>query len=255
LDVAHGGTGTSTLGNFVDLTSDQTITGNKTFTGNTKVGTLSATTVDVNGSFTAGATTLTSATITGISSITTLTGSKLVLADENNTLRSLDILDEEHGGTGSKVKNFVDLTTDQIVDGNKSFTGNTKVGNLTTTFDASIGRDLIVNGKTTLGTTTVTSINKVSFIAPLNGATLNIADGKTLNVSNDATISGSNSGDQSISITGDINANASTGILNATIGAGKVVNNHLANATITGAKIAANTVGTTNIANLAVSAA
>ena len=33
LDVAHGGTGTSTLGNFVDLTSDQTITGNKTFTG------------------------------------------------------------------------------------------------------------------------------------------------------------------------------------------------------------------------------
>jgi hypothetical protein len=59
LDVAHGGTGTSTLGNFVDLTSDQTITGNKTFTGNTKVGTLSATTVDVNGNLTvAGATTL-----------------------------------------------------------------------------------------------------------------------------------------------------------------------------------------------------
>jgi hypothetical protein len=238
--------------------------------GNTKTGSLSSTitnageltagtsilgTTTVNGALSAGETTVTNATISGISSITSLTGSKIVLVDVNNTLRTLDILDEEHGGTGSKGKNFVDLTTDQIVSGNKSFSGNIIAGTLSTTTDVNVGRDLKVNGKTSLGETTVTSINKVAFVAPLNSATLNIADGKTLNVSNDATVSGSNSGDQSISITGDITAAASTGILNAAIGAGKVLATHLANNAVTVNKIASSAVTNPKIAASAVTGA
>ena len=154
-------TNTNVIGNTTtgSLSSTTTNAGELT-AGNTRLGE-----TNINGTLSAGATTLTTATITGIATNTNLLNSKLVLADNNNTLTTLNILDEEHGGTGSRIKNFVDLTTDQTVDGEKSFTGKIKAGTLSVTTDASVDRDFKVLGKTSLGATTATSINNVNIIS------------------------------------------------------------------------------------------
>jgi hypothetical protein len=70
----------------------------------------------------------------------------------------------------------------------------------------------------------------------LNG--LLIVNGKTVEVTNNTSISGSNAGDQSISIAGgEITANASTGVLSATINNGAITTNKLSNANVTYEKI------------------
>ena len=80
---------------FVDLSSSQTITGDKTFSGTVTVGTL-------NGILKGSAGVIGTGTVDLISDIS-------------------GILPVANGGTGSATKNFVDLTTDQSIAGDKSF--------------------------------------------------------------------------------------------------------------------------------------
>jgi hypothetical protein len=63
------------------------------------------------------------------SPIAGITDNGLVTTIGNNgTLSIIPILDVLNGGTGSSTQNFVDLTTDQTVDGTKSFEGKVIVG-------------------------------------------------------------------------------------------------------------------------------
>ena len=103
VQIANGGTGSSTQ-NFVDLTTNQTVGGTKTFTN-----------ALVAGTFTGSGAGLTNLNATNITSGTL-----------NNA--RLGILPFANGGTGSATQNFVDLTTAQTIGGNKTFS-NTLSGN------------------------------------------------------------------------------------------------------------------------------
>jgi hypothetical protein len=116
LGLTNGGTGSSTQ-NFVDLTTNQSIGGNKTFTGN----------VTCNNTIT-GNVSGTASNVTGIVGLT-------------------------NGGTGSSTKNFVDLSTDQSIGGNKTFSGintfsNTINGNISGTSANVTGTVAVANGGT-----------------------------------------------------------------------------------------------------------
>ena len=92
-------------------------------------------------------------------------------------------------------------------------------GTISSTGNTSVGGDLTIAGSTTLnGSLTV--------------------NGKIVEVTNNTSISGSNTGDQSISIAGgEITANASTGVLSATINNGAITTSKLSNANVTYEKI------------------
>lgn len=133
------------------------------------------------------------------------------------------VLPIANGGTGSAIKNFVDLTSDQTIDGIKTFnsnivgsiTGNaatvtngiyttSKINALAATTSAELAA--VISDETgtgalafstspsfvtpTLGAATATSINKLTITAPATSATLTIADGKTLTTNNSIALSG-----------------------------------------------------------------
>ena len=143
LDVAHGGTGTSTLGNFVDLTSAQTITGNKTFTGNTVVGTLSSTTVDVSGNLAVnGNTSLRNTGVNGDLSVTgnTNTGSLSSTTTDAGTLTAgstklgATSITADLGVTGTVAANTLTATATNagtLAAGNTNITGTLNAGTTT----------------------------------------------------------------------------------------------------------------------------
>jgi Repeat of unknown function (DUF5907) len=119
-----------------------------------------------------------------------------------------------------------DVATDKVL-GNFSGTTGT-IQEIATTGSGNVVRatsPILVTP--TLGTATVTSVNKVAITTPTNSATLTIADGKTLTASDDATVSGTNTGDQTITLTGDVTGTG-TGSFSTTIGTGKVTNSMLA---------------------------
>ena len=116
LPIANGGTGSNTK-NFVDLTSDQTIAGIKTFNNNLIVGgnliaTGAATLSDnlsvsgvanfANNAIVAGTLSVTGVTTFGAQPIvSSLTASKPVFTDANNGLTSSGVLGIDQGGTGA----------------------------------------------------------------------------------------------------------------------------------------------------------
>jgi hypothetical protein len=119
-----------------------------------------------------------------------------------------------------------DVATDKVL-GNFSGTTGT-IQEIATTGSGNVVRatsPILVTP--TLGTATVTSVNKVAITTPTNSANLTIADGKTLTASDDATVSGTNTGDQTITLTGDVTGTG-TGSFSTTIGTGKVTNSMLA---------------------------
>jgi hypothetical protein len=119
-----------------------------------------------------------------------------------------------------------DVATDKVL-GNFSGTTGT-IQEIATTGSGNVVRatsPILVTP--TLGTATVTSVNKVAITTPTNSATLTIADGKILTASDDATVSGTNTGDQTITLTGDVTGTG-TGSFSTTIGTGKVTNSMLA---------------------------
>lgn len=138
LPVANGGTG-STTRNFVDLTSNETVAGIKTFSSNI-VGSITgnASTVTTNANLTGD--------VTSIGNATTYSGTVPV----------------NKGGTGSTTQNFVDLTTNQTIAGTKtlssdaiingvtigigtgSVNSNTLVGNNSLTANTSGGNNTVV---------------------------------------------------------------------------------------------------------------
>ncbi len=153
--IANGGTGSATQ-NFVDLTTAQTVAGNKSLSGNTSVGG----TLDVTGVTTLTAapvlssTTASQALFTNVSKnvvSNAVTGTGNVVMSTSPTLVSpalgtpssgvatnlsglplttgvTGILPVANGGTGSATQNFVDLSTTQTASGNKTFSGNTSLG-------------------------------------------------------------------------------------------------------------------------------
>lgn len=102
LGISGGGTGSATQ-NFVDLTTAQTVAGNKTFSGTT---TLSSLTGPLKGS-------------SGVVSASAI----------NLTSEVTGTLPVANGGTGSATQNFVDLSTTQSsIGGSKGFTNPIGVG-------------------------------------------------------------------------------------------------------------------------------
>lgn len=133
------------------------------------------------------------------------------------------VLPITNGGTGSSTQNFVDLSTNQSIDGIKTFTstitgnisGNagtvtngvyttSKLNALAVTTSAELagiisdetgtGALTFANSPTfitpTLGVASATSINKLNISTPATAATLTIADGKTFTANNTITFSG-----------------------------------------------------------------
>jgi len=151
---------------------------------------------------------------------------------------SASVLPVANGGTGSSTQNFVDLTTDQTVAGNKNLSGNTTVGGtLEVTGVATLtaapvlssatasqalftdaSKNVVSNPTTgtgnvvmstsptlvtpTLGVASATSINGLTPTSAATGFTIEGGTtSKTLTVSDNATVSGTNTGDQ-INVTG-----------------------------------------------------
>jgi hypothetical protein len=124
--VANGGTGSATQ-NFVDLTTDQTIAGIKTFsspiagsvTGNaTNVTGVVAVANGGTGSATQNFVDLTTdQTVAGIKTFS----SPIAGSVTGNATNVTGVVAVANGGTGSATQNFVDLTTDQTVAGIKTF--------------------------------------------------------------------------------------------------------------------------------------
>ena len=192
LSVAKGGTGSATQ-NFMDLTTAQTIGGAKTLSGDLAIGasklTVEATTGNtiIAGTLTAGGilypnTTGTSGFVLTSSGSGTATWASVPVSSLSGAISVAN------GGTGSTTKNFVDLTTNQIIAGNKSFTGTTATNDLNgtngffasslgTNGPASLGSTLIVNGNLTLNGTT-NAVNNISS-GTWNGSTISVGRGGT----------------------------------------------------------------------------
>ena len=191
LPVENGGTGSATQ-NFVDLTTDQTVAGAKTFSsdltvnanesisGNQTVGgTLIVTGKTTTGSLTAGYVTYPNTVGTANQVLTTDgSGAASWVTPSTTATAYSGTLPVENGGTGSATQNFVDLTTAQTVAGAKTFSNN-----LTVNTNETVGGNLGVTGTTTVavlsaGATTLSS-NTVSGDETVGG-TLGVTGATTL---------------------------------------------------------------------------
>lgn len=198
LSIAKGGTGSATQ-NFVDLTTAQTVGGAKTFSGNVVVG----------GTLTAGGilypnTNGTSGFVLTSNGSGTATWASVPVSSLSGTVSVAN------GGTGSTTKNFVDLTTNQIIAGDKSFTGTTATNDLNGTngfFASSLG----TNGATSLGSTLIVAGN-VTFNGTAN-ALGNISSGTW----NGSTIAVGRGGTGATSLTGMLKGNGTFAVTQAVI--------------------------------------
>ncbi|MFD3276498.1 hypothetical protein [Aquirufa echingensis] len=198
LSIAKGGTGSATQ-NFVDLTTAQTVGGAKTFSGNVVVG----------GTLTAGGilypnTNGTSGYVLTSNGVGGATWASVPVTSLSGTLAVAN------GGTGSTTKNFVDLTTNQIVAGDKSFTGTTSTADLNGTngfFSSTLG----TNGATSLGSTLIVAGN-VTFNGTAN-ALGNISSGTW----NGSTIAVGRGGTGATSLTGMLKGNGTFAVTQAVI--------------------------------------
>ena len=192
LTIAKGGTG-STTQNFVDLSTAQTVAGAKTFSGDLAVGASKMTVASATGN------TVIAGTLSagGILYPNTNGTSGFVLTSNGSgtaTWASVPAsalsgtISVANGGTGSTTKNFVDLTTNQIIAGDKSFTGTTATydlngtngffaSSLGTNGPTSLGSTLIVNGNLTLNGT-ANAVGNISS-GTWNGATVAVGRGGT----------------------------------------------------------------------------
>jgi hypothetical protein len=192
LSVAKGGTGSSTQ-NFVDLTTVQTVAGAKTLSGDFTVGASKLTVASATGN-TVIAGTLTAGGIlypntNGTSGfVLTSNGSGTATWASVPTSALSGTISVANGGTGSTTKNFVDLTTNQLIAGDKSFTGTTATydlngtngffaSSLGTNGPTSLGSTLIVNGNLTLNGTS-NAVNNISS-GTWNGSTIAVGRGGT----------------------------------------------------------------------------
>ena len=198
LSIAKGGTGSATQ-NFVDLSTAQTVGGAKTFSGNMVVG----------GTLTAGGilypnTNGTSGYVLTSNGVGGATWASVPVTSLSGTLSVAN------GGTGSTTKNFVDLTTNQIIAGDKSFTGTTATYDLNGTngfFASSLG----TNGATSLGSTLIVSGN-VTFNGTAN-ALGNVSSGTW----NGSTIAVGRGGTGATSLTGMLKGNGTFAVTQAVI--------------------------------------
>ena len=204
LSLAKGGTG-STTQNFVDLTTAQTVAGAKTFSGDLAVGASKMTVASATGN-TVIAGTLTAGGIlypntNGTSGfVLTSNGSGTAAWASVPTSALSGTISIASGGTGSTTKNFVDLTTNQIIAGDKSFTGTTATYDLNGTngfFASSLG----TNGPTSLGSTLIVNGNLT-----LNG-TANAVGNISSGTWNGATVAVGRGGTGSTSMTGLVKGN------------------------------------------------
>jgi hypothetical protein len=214
LSVAKGGTG-SAMQNFVDLTTAQTVAGAKTFSGDFAVGASKMTVASSTGN------TVIAGTLTagGILYPNTNGTSGYVLTSNGSgaaTWASVPVtslsgtLSVANGGTGSTTKNFVDLTTNQIIAGDKTFTGTTATNDLNGTngfFSSTLG----TNGATSLGSTLIVSGN-VTFNGTAN-ALGNISSGTW----NGSTIAVGRGGTGATSLTGMLKGNGTFAVSQAII--------------------------------------
>jgi hypothetical protein len=214
LSVAKGGTGSATQ-NFVDLTTAQTVAGAKTFSGDFAVGASKMTVASSTGN------TVIAGTLTagGILYPNTNGTSGYVLTSNGSgaaTWASVPVtslsgtLSVANGGTGSTTKNFVDLTTNQIIAGDKTFTGTTATNDLNGTngfFSSTLG----TNGATSLGSTLIVSGN-VTFNGTAN-ALGNISSGTW----NGSTVAVGRGGTGATSLTGMLKGNGTFAISQAII--------------------------------------
>ena len=214
LSVAKGGTGSATQ-NFVDLTTAQTVAGAKTFSGDFAVGASKMTVASSTGN------TVIAGTLTagGILYPNTNGTSGYVLTSNGSgaaTWASVPVtslsgtLSVANGGTGSTTKNFVDLTTNQIIAGDKTFTGTTATNDLNGTngfFSSTLG----TNGATSLGSTLIVSGN-VTFNGTAN-ALGNISSGTW----NGSTIAVGRGGTGATSLTGMLKGNGTFAVSQAII--------------------------------------
>jgi hypothetical protein len=192
LSVAKGGTGSATQ-NFVDLTTAQTVAGAKTLSADFTVGASKFSVASSTGN-TVIAGTLTAGGIlypntNGTSGfVLTSNGSGTATWASVPTTALSGTLSVANGGTGSTTKNFVDLTTNQLIAGDKSFTGTTATydlngtngffaSSLGTNGPTSLGSTLIVNGNLTLNGTT-NAVNNISS-GTWNGSTIAVGRGGT----------------------------------------------------------------------------
>ncbi|MEY4986608.1 MAG: hypothetical protein RL567_387 [Bacteroidota bacterium] len=214
LSLAKGGTGSATQ-NFVDLTTAQTVAGAKTFSGDFAVGASKMTVASSTGNMVIAGT----LTAGGILYPNTNGTSGYVLTSNGSgaaTWASVPVtslsgtLSVANGGTGSTTKNFVDLTTNQIIAGDKTFTGTTATNDLNGTngfFSSTLG----TNGATSLGSTLIVSGN-VTFNGTAN-ALGNISSGTW----NGSTIAVARGGTGATSLTGMLKGNGTFAVSQAII--------------------------------------
>lgn len=198
LSIAKGGTGSATQ-NFVDLTTAQTVAGAKTFSGNMVVG----------GTLTAGGILYPNSNGTSGFVLTSNGSGAATWASVPVTSLS-GTLSVANGGTGSTTKNFVDLTTNQIIAGDKSFTGTTATYDLNGTngfFASSLG----TNGATSLGSTLIVAGN-----VTLNG-TANALGNISSGTWNGTTIAVGRGGTGATSLTGMLKGNGTFAVTQAVI--------------------------------------
>ncbi len=214
LSVAKGGTGSATQ-NFVDLTTAQTVAGAKTLSGDFTVGASKLTVASATGN-TVIAGTLTAGGIlypntNGTSGfVLTSNGSGTATWASVPTTALSGTLSVANGGTGSTTKNFVDLTTNQLIAGDKSFTGTTATNDLNGTngfFSSSLG----TNGPTSLGSTLIVNGNLT-----LNG-TSNAVNNISSGTWNGSTIAVGRGGTGATSLTGMLKGNGTFAVTQAAI--------------------------------------
>lgn len=216
LPPANGGSGNSAT--YVDLTTAQTITGDKNFTGTLQLPTTSGTnagTIWRNGNnleYKDGAN-VTKIILNSAGNLSNLmdkqvslnnlvgtqTANRVLRSNGTNVTLSLvnlstditDVLPIANGGTGSNTQNFVDLSNAQTINGTKTFGGLVRVTNTTDTTSTTTGASIISGGEAIVGNLCVggfsylgdTSPIKTKYITATSGST----DGSVVSVAHGVT--------------------------------------------------------------------